>query len=101
MVDRYRTLHGNRTFEKQDFARGLLAAMKKGETVGLLMDQNMTPPQGVFVNILRHSGLHGQRTGARCSAYGCGCDSGVHDLGFGASPLPSALRSGAHADPDG
>jgi Kdo2-lipid IVA lauroyltransferase/acyltransferase len=49
MVDRYRTLHGNRTFEKQDFARGLLAAMKKGETVGLLMDQNMTPPQGVFV----------------------------------------------------
>jgi KDO2-lipid IV(A) lauroyltransferase len=50
MVDRYRTLHGNRTFEKQDFARGLLAAMKKGETVGLLMDQNMTPPQGVFVN---------------------------------------------------
>jgi KDO2-lipid IV(A) lauroyltransferase len=24
--------------------------MKKGETVGLLMDQNMTPPQGVFVN---------------------------------------------------
>ena len=50
MVDRYRTLHGNRTFEKQDFARGLLAAMKNGETVGLLMDQNMTPPQGVFVN---------------------------------------------------
>ena len=49
-VDEYRTLHGNRTFEKQDFARGLLAAMKKGETVGLLMDQNMTPPQGVFVN---------------------------------------------------
>ena len=27
-----------------------MAAMKKGETVGLLMDQNMTPPQGVFVN---------------------------------------------------
>jgi Kdo2-lipid IVA lauroyltransferase/acyltransferase len=49
MVDHYRTLHGNRTFEKQDFARGLLASMKKGETVGLLMDQNMTPPQGVFV----------------------------------------------------
>jgi KDO2-lipid IV(A) lauroyltransferase len=50
LVQHYRTLHGNTTFEKQDFARGLLAAMKGGETVGLLMDQNMTPPQGVFVD---------------------------------------------------
>jgi KDO2-lipid IV(A) lauroyltransferase len=50
MVDQYRTLHGNTTFEKQDFARGLIAAMRAGETVGLLMDQNMTPPAGVFVD---------------------------------------------------
>jgi KDO2-lipid IV(A) lauroyltransferase len=50
MVDRYRTLHGNRTFPKQDFARGLLEAMRAGETVGILMDQNMTPPAGVFVD---------------------------------------------------
>ncbi len=49
MVERYRTLHGSQTFSKDEFARGLLAAMKLGETVGLLMDQNMTPPQGVFV----------------------------------------------------
>jgi KDO2-lipid IV(A) lauroyltransferase len=49
LVERYRTLHGNSTFGKQEFARGLLAAMKAGETVGLLMDTNMTPPQGVFV----------------------------------------------------
>jgi KDO2-lipid IV(A) lauroyltransferase len=49
LVESYRTLHGNRTFEKQDFARGLLSAMKHGETVGVLMDQNMTPPQGAFV----------------------------------------------------
>ncbi len=49
LVERYRTLHGNVMFEKQEFARGLLAAMKAGETVGLLMDTNMTPPQGVFV----------------------------------------------------
>lgn len=48
-VDRYRTLAGNQTFGKQDFARGLLAAMRAGETVGILMDTNMTPPQGVFV----------------------------------------------------
>lgn len=50
LVERYRTLHGNQTFPKEDFARGLLAAMKAGETVGILMDTNMTPPQGVFVD---------------------------------------------------
>jgi len=50
LVDRYRTLHGNRTFPKQDFARGLLSALRQGETVGILMDTNMTPPQGAFVD---------------------------------------------------
>jgi KDO2-lipid IV(A) lauroyltransferase len=48
LVERYRTLHGNRTFGKDEFARGLLSAMRSGETVGVLMDTNMTPPQGVF-----------------------------------------------------
>jgi len=50
MVDRYRTSHGNSTFPKQDFARGLLSSLKRGETVGILMDTNMTPPQGAFVD---------------------------------------------------
>ncbi len=50
MVDRYRTLHGNSTFHKQDFARGLLSLLRQGETVGILMDTNMTPPQGEFVD---------------------------------------------------
>lgn len=50
MVDRYRTSHGNSTFPKQDFARGLLSSLKRGQTVGILMDTNMTPPQGAFVN---------------------------------------------------
>jgi KDO2-lipid IV(A) lauroyltransferase len=49
LVLRYRTLHGNTCVDKQDFARGLLSALKAGETVGILMDTNMTPPQGVFV----------------------------------------------------
>ena len=49
-VDHYRTLHGNRTFGKGDFARGLLTSMKRGEVVGILMDTNMTPPQGSFVD---------------------------------------------------
>jgi KDO2-lipid IV(A) lauroyltransferase len=43
-------MHGNKVVPKDDFVRGLLAAMKAGETVGILMDTNMTPPQGVFVD---------------------------------------------------
>jgi KDO2-lipid IV(A) lauroyltransferase len=49
-VRQMREMHGNKTHDKDEFARGLLAAMKRGETVGALMDTNMTPPQGVFVN---------------------------------------------------
>jgi KDO2-lipid IV(A) lauroyltransferase len=49
LIQRYRTMHGNSTVDKDDFVRGLLSAMKNGETVGILMDTNMTPPQGVFV----------------------------------------------------
>jgi len=48
-VNRIRCLHGNRVIHKDDFARGLLTSMSRGETVGILMDTNMTPPQGVFV----------------------------------------------------
>jgi Kdo2-lipid IVA lauroyltransferase/acyltransferase len=50
LLQRYRTMHGNKVVPKDDFVRGLLAAMKAGETVGILMDTNMTPPQGVFVD---------------------------------------------------
>jgi KDO2-lipid IV(A) lauroyltransferase len=49
LVNRIRCLHGNRVLHKDDFARALLGAMRGGETVGILMDTNMTPPQGVFV----------------------------------------------------
>ncbi|MGA8531306.1 MAG: lysophospholipid acyltransferase family protein [Acidobacteriaceae bacterium] len=49
LVNGIRCLHGNRVLHKDDFARGLLQAMRQGETVGILMDTNMTPPQGVFV----------------------------------------------------
>jgi Kdo2-lipid IVA lauroyltransferase/acyltransferase len=50
MLQNYRTMHSNKVVPKDDFVRGLLAAMKAGETVGILMDTNMTPPQGVFVD---------------------------------------------------
>ena len=45
LVNRIRCRHGNRVLHKDDFARGLLTAMQRGETVGILMDTNMTPPR--------------------------------------------------------
>ncbi|MFT4112112.1 MAG: lysophospholipid acyltransferase family protein [Silvibacterium sp.] len=71
LVNGIRCLHGNKVLHKDDFARGLIAAMRRGETVGILMDTNMTPPQGVFVPYFGHlactaSGLArvAQKTGA-------------------------------------
>ncbi len=49
LAEQFRSRFGNRLLPKQDFARGLLASMHHGETVGILMDTNMTPPQGDFV----------------------------------------------------
>ena len=55
LVNRIRCRHGNQVLHKDDFARGLLAAMRRGETVGILMDTNMTPPQGTFVDFFGHA----------------------------------------------
>ncbi len=49
LVNGIRCRHGNFILHKDDFARALLRAMHAGETVGILMDTNMTPPQGLFV----------------------------------------------------
>jgi KDO2-lipid IV(A) lauroyltransferase len=72
LVNHIRCLHGNQVLHKDDFARGLLASMRRGETVGILMDTNMTPPQGSFVEFFGHSACTGtglariaMKTGAR------------------------------------
>jgi KDO2-lipid IV(A) lauroyltransferase len=72
LVNHIRCLHGNQVLHKDDFARGLLASMRRGETVGILMDTNMTPPQGAFVDFFGHSACTGSglarvamKTGAR------------------------------------
>jgi Kdo2-lipid IVA lauroyltransferase/acyltransferase len=72
LVNHIRCLHGNQVLHKDDFARGLLASMRRGETVGILMDTNMTPPQGSFVDFFGHSACTGSglarvamKTGAR------------------------------------
>jgi Kdo2-lipid IVA lauroyltransferase/acyltransferase len=48
-VNGIRCMHGNYVLHKDDFGRGLLTAMRKGGTVGILMDTNITPPFGAFV----------------------------------------------------
>jgi Kdo2-lipid IVA lauroyltransferase/acyltransferase len=72
LVNHIRCLHGNQVLHKDDFARGLLASMRRGETVGILMDTNMTPPQGSFVDFFGQPACTGSglariamKTGAR------------------------------------
>jgi Kdo2-lipid IVA lauroyltransferase/acyltransferase len=50
LVERYRGLSGNHIIQKKDAARGILKALKSGDAVGILIDQNTTLDQGVFVD---------------------------------------------------
>ncbi len=50
LVARRRTLSGNRLIEKKEFARPILAALRRNEAVGVLIDQNAAPENGVFVD---------------------------------------------------
>jgi KDO2-lipid IV(A) lauroyltransferase len=49
-VERRRALAGNRVIGKKDFARGILAALKHNEAVGILIDQNAAAEGGAFVD---------------------------------------------------
>jgi len=50
LLTRLRTLSGNRVIEKRDFARGILRALARNEAVGVLIDQNTSLDEGVFVD---------------------------------------------------
>ena len=50
LVERRRGLSGNHVIAKKDAARGILRALKAGDAAGILIDQNTTPDQGVFVD---------------------------------------------------
>ncbi len=49
-VERRRGLSGNRPLFKKDFARSILKALSNNQAVGILIDQNTTADQGVFVD---------------------------------------------------
>jgi len=49
-VERRRGLSGNRLIGKRDFARPILQALRRNEAVGILVDQNVVPEAGAFVD---------------------------------------------------
>ncbi|MGH9434367.1 MAG: lysophospholipid acyltransferase family protein [Terriglobia bacterium] len=50
LINRYRCLSGGRPIEKSGFARQALRALNRDESVGILIDQNMSASEGVFVD---------------------------------------------------
>jgi KDO2-lipid IV(A) lauroyltransferase len=50
MVERRRALTGNTPIGKKDFARGILKALAENRAVGVLIDQNASAEEGVFVD---------------------------------------------------
>lgn len=50
LVERRRTLSGNRLIGKKEYARGILKALAANEAVGILVDQNASLEEGTFVD---------------------------------------------------
>ncbi len=50
LVEGRRVLSGNRLIYKRDGARAVLRALRNNEAVGVLIDQNTAPGEGVFVD---------------------------------------------------
>src|SRR5262249_55875527 len=50
LVNRYRSLSGNRPIFKNESARSMLKILKEAGTIGILADQNTMPQEGVFVD---------------------------------------------------
>ncbi len=50
LVERRRRLSGNQLIEKKEFARSILKALHANQAVGILIDQNSSPEEGVFVD---------------------------------------------------
>ncbi len=49
-VEHRRALSGNHIIRKKEAAREILRALKAGDAVGILIDQNTTPEEGVFID---------------------------------------------------
>ena len=70
-VERRRGLSGNRIIQKKEAARAILRALHGGDAVGILIDQNVVPAEGVFIDFFGRKACAGtafvkfaHRTGA-------------------------------------
>ncbi|MFC2171322.1 lysophospholipid acyltransferase family protein [Acidobacteriota bacterium] len=52
LVKRYREASGNRTIPKKEAVREMVASLKRGGIVGILIDQHAAPESGVFVDLM-------------------------------------------------
>jgi len=52
LVNRYRCLSGNTPIDKNQSARAILNVLRSGGTVGILIDQNTSREEGLFVDFL-------------------------------------------------
>ena len=50
LVERRRALSGNHLISKREAARSVLTALRQNEAVGILIDQNTTAGEGVFID---------------------------------------------------
>lgn len=50
LVEARRMLSGNHLIYKKDAARAVIKALRRNEAVGILIDQNTTPSEGVFID---------------------------------------------------
>jgi Kdo2-lipid IVA lauroyltransferase/acyltransferase len=70
-IERRRGISGNHLIGKRDFARPILQALRRNEAVGILVDQNVVPENGAFVDFfgkLACSGTTFAKIGARSGA---------------------------------
>jgi KDO2-lipid IV(A) lauroyltransferase len=49
LIESYREMSGNTPIDKRNASRDILRALRNNETVGILLDQNTTRDEGVFV----------------------------------------------------
>jgi KDO2-lipid IV(A) lauroyltransferase len=71
LVDRYRSLSGNQTIRKQDAGLKVMRALRNNQAVGILIDQNTTDKDRVFIDFFGRKASAGsafvklaQRSGA-------------------------------------
>jgi KDO2-lipid IV(A) lauroyltransferase len=59
LVEKYRSLSGNRLILKKDSALSVVRALKSNEAIGILIDQNTALAEGVFVDFFEEKACAG------------------------------------------